>query len=96
MIARVATFNHLPDDLNDQAVERLRRIARETPGYHAGYHGRNFESGRGLSLLTMDEAAFRAVGERLGARAQEERVGIDPDLVEFFELTPFESRPSSS
>ena len=97
MIARVATFNHLPNDLNDEAVERLRRIARETPGYHAGYHGRNSESGRGLSLLIMeDEEAFRSVGERLGARAEEKRVGIDPDHVEVFELTPFESRPSSS
>ena len=97
MLARVATFNTLPDDLDDEAVERLRRITRETPGYHAGYHGRNPESGRGLSLLIMeDEEAFRAVGERLGARAEEERVGIDPDHVEFFELTPFESHPSSS
>jgi len=29
------------------------------------------------------------VGERLGARAEHERVGIDPDHVEFFEVTPF-------
>ena len=46
-------------------------------------------------MIMEDEEAFRAVGERLGARAEEERVGIDPDRVEFFELTPFESAPSS-
>ncbi len=90
MLARVATFDKLPEDLNDEAVERLRQIARETPGYHAGYHGHHPESGRGLSLLIMeDEDAFRVLGERLDARAEEERVGIDPDHVEFFELTPF-------
>jgi hypothetical protein len=90
MLARVATFDKLPEDLNDEAVERLRQIARETPGYQAGYHGRDPESGRGLSLLIMeDEDAFRVLGERLDARAEHERVGIDPDHVEFFELTPF-------
>lgn len=90
MLARVATYNNLSDDLKDEAVECLRRIIRETPGYHAGYHMRDPESGKALSVLIMeDEEAFRSVGERLRERPEHDRVGVDPDDIEFFEVSPY-------
>jgi hypothetical protein len=85
MIARVATFNHLdPEDLDPDAIERLRGILRSTPGYVAGYHIRNPESGKAFSIAIYESAdSIRAAREALAARPTDQRVGIDPDEVEF-------------
>jgi hypothetical protein len=86
MIARVATFNRLdPADLNPDAVERLRRIIRNTPGYVAGFHLGDPESGKALSFTVYESLdALRASGEVLASRSEAERVGIEPDEVDFY------------
>jgi hypothetical protein len=38
MLARVATFNQLPDGLDDPAVKLLRDTVMAQPGVRAGYH----------------------------------------------------------
>jgi hypothetical protein len=83
MIARVATFNNLdPTALDPEAVERLRRTLKSTPGFVAGFHVRNPESGKAISFAVYDSpAAVRAAGEALGRRSEDERVAIDPDEV---------------
>ncbi|HEV2773721.1 MAG TPA: hypothetical protein VGV57_13015 [Thermoleophilaceae bacterium] len=47
MLARVATFDKLPEDLNDEAVERLRQIARETPATTRATTGATLKAGGG-------------------------------------------------
>jgi hypothetical protein len=86
MIARVATFHRLdPDALDPEAVERLRTIIKGTPGYIAGFHLRNPETGKALSFAVYESAdSLRAVGEALGQRPDNERVGIDPDEVDLY------------
>jgi len=86
MIARVATFNRLdPTELSADAVDGLRRIIRITPGYVAGLHLRALESGKALSFTVYESPeALQAAGEALAARSKAERVGIDPDEVEFY------------
>ncbi len=37
MLARVATFNALPGDVDPEAVALLRKTVRETPGFVAGF-----------------------------------------------------------
>jgi hypothetical protein len=90
MIARVATFESLPDDLDPDAVDLLRRTVRSVPGYVAGFHLRDPGSGRSMSIVVFsDEAAIARLGAALGSRPEERRVGIDPDRVEFFEAAAF-------
>jgi heme-degrading monooxygenase HmoA len=87
MFARLATFSKLdPDDLDEDAVDRLRGIIRSTPGYRAGFHLRNSETGKALSFTVYDSRdAIRAARAALADRSDGERVGIDPDSVEFFD-----------
>lgn len=90
MLARVATFNELPEGLSDEAVDLLRRTIRETPGFVAGFHLRDPESRKALSIVVVeDEEAGRAVAAALAARPGDVHVGVDPDRVEFFEATRF-------
>jgi hypothetical protein len=89
MLARVATFNELPDGLDNDAVALLRKTIRETPGFVAGYHlgapGR-----KSLSIAIFEDAdAGRAAAAALERRPEGERVGVSPDAVEFFEVQPF-------
>ena len=86
MIARIATFNNLdPSALDPEAVERLRKTLRSTPGLLAGFHVRDPESGKAISFAVYDgPEALRAAGEALGRRSEDERVGIDPDEVDFY------------
>lgn len=90
MIARVATFNPVPDGLDDAAVELLRRTIRETPGYVAGFHLRGAATNKALSVTIFEtrEAAEQARAA-LAARPDDRKVGIEPDAVEFFEAIPF-------
>ena len=41
MLARVATFHSLPQDLDDGAVDLLRDTIKAVPGYVAGFHLRD-------------------------------------------------------
>ena len=86
MIARVATFKQLdPSALNPDAVELLRSTIKGTSGFVAGFHLRNPESGKAVSFTVYESAeALQAAGEALGKRGEDERVGIDPDEVDFF------------
>jgi hypothetical protein len=86
MIARVATFHRLDADVLDpQAVERLRTIIKGTPGFVAGYHLRDPETGKAVSFTVYESAeSLQTVGEALGQRADDERVGIDPDEVNYY------------
>jgi hypothetical protein len=89
MLARVATFNSLPQDLDTEALDHLRATIRDTPGVIAGYH-LGAPGGKALSIVVFeDEDAARGVRQALEQRPQERRVGIDPDQVEFFEAHPF-------
>jgi hypothetical protein len=90
MLARVATFDPLPDGLDDAAVDLLRETIKSTPGYVAGFHMRDPESGKALSITVYEdrEAAERA-REALAQRPGDRKVGIDPARVEFFEAIPF-------
>lgn len=89
MLARVATFNTLPDDVDSDGVALLRKTVRETPGFVAGYHlggpGR-----KSLSIAIFEDAdAGRAAAKALDLRPADQRVGTEPDHVEFFEVEPF-------
>ena len=86
MIARVATFHQLdPEALDPQAIERLRTIIKATPGYVAGFHLRNPETGKAVSFTVYESAdSLQAVGEALGQRPDDEKVGIDPDEVDYY------------
>ncbi len=43
-----------------------------------------------MSIIVLEgPEAAKAVGEALGRRPQDQRVGIDPDHVEFFQAEPF-------
>jgi hypothetical protein len=86
MITRLAIFNNLdPSALDPEAVELLRSTITSTPGFVAGFHGRDPESGKAFSFTVYeDPEALRTAGQALGRRSEDERVGIDPDNVEFF------------
>jgi len=81
MIARVATFHQFdPHVLDPRAVERLRTIIKDTPGYVAGFHLWNPETGKAISFTVYESAeSLRAAGKALGERADDEQDGIDPD-----------------
>ncbi len=90
MLARVATFDSLPDDLDDGAVDLLRQTVKEVPGYVAGFHLRDPRSHKAMSVTIFeDRAAVERVGEALSRRPDDRKVGIDPDRVEFFEAFAF-------
>jgi hypothetical protein len=90
MLARVATFNVLPDDLDESAVDLLRQTVKGVPGYVAGFHMRDPKSGKALSITVFeDPEAIQRAREALDARPSDRKVGIEPDHVEFFEAFPF-------
>ena len=90
MIARIATFKPLPDDLDDGAVDLLRQTIRQTPGYVAGFHLRDPSTNKALSVTIYENLeALERVRTALAARPDDGKVGIDPDEVEFFEAIPF-------
>ena len=90
MIARVATFMPLPEKLAQDALELLRKTVRETPGYVAGFHLRDPDTNKAMSITIYEDGdALRQVGAALAARPNGGKVGIDPDAVEFFQAIPF-------
>jgi hypothetical protein len=86
VIARLATFSHLdPAALDPQAVERLRSTIKATPGFVAGFHLRNPETGKAVSFTVYESPdGLEAAGRALGQRSDDERVGIDPDEVDYY------------
>jgi hypothetical protein len=90
MIARVATFDPLPDALDDAAVDLLRETIRETPGYVAGFHLLDPDTRKALSVAVFeDRDALARVAEALAARPDDRKVGISPDRVEHYEAFEF-------
>ncbi len=91
MIARVATFDQLvPDDLSSEAVQLLRDTVRKTPGYVAGFHLYDPKTNRAMSITVFEDAdAWQAAGRALAERPDDQKVGIDPDHVEFLQAEPF-------
>ena len=69
MIARIATFSKFdPRTLDTTAVEQLRTTIRGAPGYVAGFHLWNPDSGKAVSFTVYEtreglEAAGRALAE---------------------------------
>jgi len=85
MLARLATFNSAPADIDDPAVKLLEETVKATPGFVAGFHMHDPKSGKAISFVVLEDAtAARAMGEALARRPVEDRVGVDPDQVEFF------------
>jgi hypothetical protein len=90
MLARVATFHHLPDDVDDDAVELLRETIKGVPGYVAGFHLRDPGSNKALSVTVYeDRDAVERARAVMSRRPDDAKVGIDPDEVEFFEAFAF-------
>ena len=86
MIARVATFHQLDTDkLDTAAVEQFRSIFKGTPGFVAGFHLRNPETGRAVSFTLFESPeALKKVGDALARRPDVDPVGVDPDEVDYY------------
>ena len=90
MIARVATFHTLPDDVDDDALGLLRETVKATPGYVAGFHLRDPNTNKGVSVAVFeDKDALARVRDALARRPEDRKVGVEPDEIEFFEAFPF-------
>jgi hypothetical protein len=90
MLARVATFDSLPDDLDDGSVDLLRDTIKAVPGYVAGFHLRDPRTHKALSITVFeDRDAVERAREAMSERPDDRKVGIDPDHVEFFEAFAF-------
>jgi hypothetical protein len=86
MIARVATFHQLDTaKLDPAAVEQFRSIIKGAPGYVAGFHLRDPETGKAVSFTVHESReALEKVGDVLARRPEIDPVGIDPDEVEYY------------
>lgn len=85
MVARVATFDEAPrlhaDD--ERRVASLRELTRGLPGFVAGYHLREENTGRlmSVSIWQSDEAMIRGE-EVVKNRPPADQRGIRPSRVE--------------
>jgi hypothetical protein len=86
VIARVATFHQFdPDKLDPKAVEHFRSIIKSTPGYIAGFHLRNPETGKAVSFTVYESAeALKKAGDALARRPDIDPAGIEPDEVDYY------------
>ena len=86
MIARVATFHRLDTDkLDPAAVEQFRVIFKSTPGFVAGFHLRDPETGKAVSFTLFESReAMEQVGDALARRPDVDPVGIKPDEVDYY------------
>jgi len=83
MLARLATFNSQPADPDDANVQYLRDTIKSVPGFVAGFHMVDEQSGKFYSLVVVeDEAGGARVREALAQRPADRRVGVDPDYVQ--------------
>jgi hypothetical protein len=92
MLARLATFNSTPANDDDPKVKLLRETLIGTPGFVAGFHLRDPETGKAFSLTVYEDAnAAKAAGQRMQARPADRRVGVEPDTVEWLDAHPFQA-----
>ena len=91
MVARLMTFNdRQPVDGDDPRVMLLRRTVKETPGFIAGYELLDAEGGNVYTLIIGEDGATHAeIGRRLAARAEDEKLGVDPDQVQMLQAFTF-------
>lgn len=90
MLARLATFNSQPADPDDANVKYLRDTIKSVPGFVAGFHMLDEQSGKAYSLTVLeDEATATRLREALDQRPVERRVGVDPDHVQFLTARAF-------
>ena len=90
MLARLATFNSVPADVDDPNVKLLRETISGPPGFVAGFHLRDPQTGKAFSLSVYEDTdAAKAAGQRMQARPADKRVGVDPDSVRWLEAHPF-------
>ena len=90
MLARLATFSSPPAGLDDANVQYLRDTIRSVPGFVAGFHLHDEQSGTGYSLIVLeDEAAGTRVRQALEQRPAERLVGADTDHVQFLTARAF-------
>jgi hypothetical protein len=90
MLARLATFNSAPADIDDANVELLRETVKKTPGFIAGFHLHDEDTGTAYSLIVLEDTdAIGAVRDALAARPPDRRVGADPDNVQFLTARAF-------
>jgi hypothetical protein len=88
MIARVGRFDHLPEGLDEHAIDLLRQTVRSTPGYVAGFHMLDPKTRKALSVTVFeDRDALRRARQALEARPDERKVGISAEQVELYEET---------
>lgn len=60
------------------------------PGFRAGYHFRNTETGKALSISVFESReAGEGARDALAQRPPDKRVNIEPDAVEFYEVIEF-------
>ncbi len=90
MLARLATFNSQPTDAEDPNLQYLRDTIKSVPGFVAGFHMLDEQSGKAYSLVVLEDEATRArVLDALAQRSAERRVGVDPDRVQFLTAVAF-------
>lgn len=90
MLARLATFNSQPADPEDPNLQYLRDTIKSVPGFVAGFHMLDEQSGKAYSLVVLEDEATRArVLDALAERPAERRVGVDPDHVQFLTAVAF-------
>lgn len=90
MLARLATFNAQPADADEANVQYLRDTIKSVPGFVAGFHMLDEQSGKAYSLVVVDdEASGAGVRDALANRPAERRVGVDPDHVQFLTAIAF-------
>ena len=90
MLARLATFSPKPADVDDANVALLRETVKSTPGFIAGFHLEDTDTGTAYSLTVFKDAtAAAAARDALAARPTDKRVGVDPDTVQFLTAREF-------
>lgn len=90
MLARLATFNVKPADPDDANVQYLRDTIKSVPGFVAGFHMLDEQSGKAYSLVVVeDDASSARLSEALAARPDERRVGVTPDHIQLLTAIPF-------
>jgi hypothetical protein len=90
MFARLASFNSAPGGVDDANVALLRETLKSTPGFVAGFHLEESETGAAYSLVVWEDAAAAAAArDALASRPADRRVGVDPDKVQFLTARAF-------
>jgi heme-degrading monooxygenase HmoA len=84
-VARVAVFDHAPARQSDdeRRVASLRELLQAQPGFVAGYHLLEEETGRMMSVSIWETDAAMQAGERaVMKRPAQDRRDIRPDRIE--------------